>query len=66
MIVLVYEGASEDPMSQTVRAIDADSLDDAKALFPHAVMLQMYVEPTRDEPPPIELMKARALPVWRF
>lgn len=66
MIVLVYEGASEDPMSQTVRAIDADSLDDARARYPHAIMVQVYIEPEREEPPPIDLMKSRAIPVWRF
>lgn len=66
MIVLVYEGVSEDPLNQTVRAVDADSLEDARMRFPHAVMVQAYIEPTREEPPPIDLLKRRALPVWRF
>lgn len=66
MIALVYEGASEDPLSQTVRAVNADSLDHARELFPHAVMVQLYVEPTREDPPPIEIMLKRPVPVWRF
>ena len=66
MIALVYEGISEDPMSQTVRAVNADSLDHARELFPHAVMIQMYVEPERDDPPPIDRMLRHAIPVWRF
>jgi hypothetical protein len=66
VIVLIYEGAPEDPFNQTVRAVDADSLEDARMRFPHAVMVQMYVEPSREDPPPIELMKTRAVPVWRF
>lgn len=66
MIVLLYEGTPEDPMFQTVRAVEADSLDDARSRFPHVIMVQAYVEPTREEPPPIDLMKVRSFPVWRF
>lgn len=56
---LLYEGASDDPMRQTMRLVDGESLDEVWARFKdRALSVQEYVsEPIRQEP--LDERKAR-------
>lgn len=62
---LLYEGVSEDPMQQTVRLVEGDSIDEVwEREKEHALSVQEFVEePARQEP--LDEKKLRhGMPVW--
>ena len=60
---LLYEGVSEDPMRQTVRLIDGETIEEVWAAHPLALSVQEYVEPTYQDPPELNKLR-RGMPVW--
>jgi hypothetical protein len=65
MLVLVYEGSPDDPMTQFVRVVRASSLEEAEIINPHAIMVQKFEAPLTQQMPDVrELRSGR--PVWRF
>jgi hypothetical protein len=65
MLVLVYEGSPDDPMTQFVRVVRASSLEEAEKNNPHAIMTQKFEQPTAQQMPDIKKLR-RGQPVWSF
>jgi hypothetical protein len=65
MLVLVYEGSPDDPMTQYVRVVRASSLEEAERKHPHAFLVQKFEKPEIQQMPDINKLK-RGQPVWSF
>ena len=58
---LVYEGDPADPMAQTVRSVEASSIEEAYEKNPRAICIQFFEE---KEDSPSEKALKRGIKVW--
>lgn len=45
MLCILYEGAADNPVEQTIRVVKAKNLEDAQRKHPSAIMVQAYQKP---------------------
>lgn len=63
--MVVYTGDPGDPLNQQMRLVRATSLEQARLEYPDAIMVALFENPKRQEPPNLARLK-RGMSVWSF
>jgi hypothetical protein len=65
MLFIIYTGEPSDPYSQRMKLVRAPTFVEAKAKYPEAIAIQVYVRPVLQPEPNLSALK-KGMPVWSF